>query len=214
MRIFLLEDDETLGFGIKSYLVNDVVISKSLKEAKENFTYDFNLILLDINLPDGTGFDFLRIFNIESTPVIFLTVNDSEEDIVKGLNISDGYITKPFKLPILKAKIESVLRRVDSGEKKLNYKGLILDEKSYRCFLDGEAINLTLKEYEVLKLLLENRGNTLSRDKILEIIWDMDGDFVEDNTLSVTVKRLRKKLKDYGYVVETVRGIGYRFVRD
>lgn len=217
MRIFLLEDDETLGFGIKIYLVNngyDVVISQSLKEAKENFTYDFNLILLDINLPDGTGFDFLKIFNIESTPVIFLTVNDSEEDIVKGLNISDGYITKPFKLPILKAKIESVLRRVDGAEEKLNYKELILDEKNYRCFLDGEDINLTLKEYQVLKLLLENRGNTLSRDKILEIIWDMDGDFVEDNTLSVTVKRLRKKLKDYGYVVETVRGIGYRFVRD
>lgn len=217
MRIFLLEDDETLGFGIKTYLVNngyDVVISQSLKEAKENFTYDFNLILLDVNLPDGTGFDFLKIFNIESTPVIFLTVNDSEEDIVKGLNISDGYITKPFKLPILKAKIESVLRRVDGAEEKLNYKGLILDEKNYRCFLDGEDINLTLKEYQVLKLLLENRGNTLSRDKILEIIWDMDGDFVEDNTLSVTVKRLRKKLKDYGYVVETVRGIGYRFVRD
>ncbi|HLR33836.1 MAG TPA: response regulator transcription factor [Tissierellales bacterium] len=217
MRIFLLEDDETLGFGIKVYLVNngyDVVIGKSLKEAKENFTYDFNLILLDINLPDGTGFDFLRIFNIESTPVIFLTVNDSEEDIVKGLNISDGYITKPFKLPILKAKIESVLRRVDGAEEKLNYRGLILDEKNYRCVLDGEDINLTLKEYEVLKLLLENRGNTLSRDKILEIIWDMDGEFVEDNTLSVTVKRLREKLKDYGYVVETVRGIGYRFVRD
>lgn len=217
MRIFLLEDDETLGFGIKIYLVNngyDVVISQSLKEAKENFTYDFNLILLDINLPDGTGFDFLKIFNIESTPVIFLTVNDSEEDIVKGLNISDGYITKPFKLPILKAKIESVLRRVDGAEEKLNYKELILDEKNYRCFLDGEDINLTLKEYEVLKLFLKNKGNTLSRDKILEIIWDMDGDFVEDNTLSVTVKRLRKKLKDYGYVVETVRGIGYRFVRD
>src|SRR5699024_2091883 len=186
MRIFLLEDDETLGFGIKVYLVNngyDVVIGKSLKEAKENFTYDFNLILLDINLPDGTGFDFLRIFNIESTPVIFLTVNDSEEDIVKGLNISDGYITKPFKLPILKAKIESVLRRVDGAEEKLNYRGLILDEKNYRCVLDGEDINLTIKEYEVVKILLENRGNTLSRDKILEIIWDMDGEFVEDNTL-------------------------------
>lgn len=133
MRIFLLEDDETLGFGIKTYLVNngyDVVISKSLEEAKKNFTYDFNLILLDVNLPDGTGFDFLKIFNIESKPVIFLTVNDSEEDIVKGLNISDGYITKPFKLPILKAKIESVLRRVDGVEEKLNYKGLVLDEKN------------------------------------------------------------------------------------
>lgn len=217
MRIFLLEDDETLGFGIKTYLVNngyDIVISKSLKEAKESFTYDFNLIILDVNLPDGTGFDFLKIFNIESTPVIFLTVNDSEEDIIRGLNVSDGYITKPFKLPILKAKIESILRRVDGIEEKLNYKGLVLDEKNYRCLLDGEDINLTLKEYEVLKLLLENRGSTLSRDKMLEVVWDINGDFVVDNTLSATIKRLRKKLKDYSYVIETTRGIGYRFVRD
>ncbi len=125
MRIFLLEDDETLGFGIKAYLVNngyDVVISKSLKEAKESFTYNFDLILLDINLPDGTGFDFLKIFNIESIPFIFLTVNNSEEDIVKGLNNPEGYMTKPFKLPILKAKIESILRRVDGVEEKLNYR--------------------------------------------------------------------------------------------
>lgn len=217
MRIFLLEDDETLGFGIKTYLVNngyDIVISKSLKEAKESFTYDFNLIILDVNLPDGTGFDFLKIFNIESTPVIFLTVNDSEEDIIRGLNVSDGYITKPFKLPILKAKIESILRRVDGIEEKLNYKGLVLDEKNYRCLLDGEDINLTLKEYEVLKLLLENRGSALSRDKMLEVVWDINGDFVVDNTLSATIKRLRKKLKDYSYVIETIRGIGYRFVRD
>lgn len=217
MKIFLLEDDETLGFGIKTYLNNngyEVIVSKSLAKAKEVFDYKFNLIILDVNLPDGTGFDFLKIFKIESTPILFLTVNDSEEDIVKGLNVSDGYITKPFRLPILKAKIESILRRVDRIEKKLNYEGLVLDEKNYRCLLDGEDINLALKEYEVLKLLLENRGNTLSRDKILEIVWDIDGDFVEDNTLSATVKRLRKKLKDYSYVVETVRGIGYRFVRD
>lgn len=217
MKIFLLEDDETVCFGIKTYLENDnyiVKVSKTIDESKEIFDYNFDLILLDINLPDGTGFDFLKIFNIESIPYIFLTVNDSEEDIVKGLNISDGYMTKPFKLPILKAKIESILRRTDGLEEKLNYKSLVLDEKNYRCLLDGEDINLTLKEYEVLKLLLQNRGNTLSRDKILEIIWDIDGDFIEDNTLSVTVKRLRKKLKEYSYVVETVRGIGYRFVRD
>lgn len=217
MKIFLLEDDGTVSFGIKTYLENNsfqVKVAGTLAEAKEIFDYGVDLILLDVNLPDGTGFDFLQIFNIESIPVVFLTVNDSEEDIVKGLNLSDGYMTKPFKLPILKAKIESVLRRINGAEEKLNYKVLILDEKYFRCLLDGEDINLTLKEYEVLKLLLKNRGNIISRDKILEIVWDQDGDFIEDNTLSVTIKRLRNKLMDYSYVIETVRGIGYRFVRD
>lgn len=217
MKIFLLEDDETVCFGIKTYLENNnyiVKVARTIDESKKIFDYNFDLILLDVNLPDGSGFDFLKIFSIESTPILFLTVNDSEEDIVRGLNISDGYMTKPFKLPILKAKIESILRRVDGVEEKLNYKGLILDEKNYRCILDGEDINLNLKEYEVLKLLLENRGNILSRHKILEVVWDIDGDFVEDNTLSVTVKRIRKKLKDYSYTIETIRGIGYRFVRD
>lgn len=217
MKIFLLEDDETVCFGIKTYLEkNDylVEVANSIKEAKKMFDYNFDLILLDVNLPDGTAFDFLKVFNIESIPFIFLTVNDSEEDIVKGLNISDGYITKPFKLPILKAKIESVLRRVQGTEQKLSYRDLILDEKNYKCLLDGEDINLTLKEFEVLKLLLKNRGTILSREKVLEIVWDMKGEFVEDNTLSVTIKRLRKKLDEYSYTIETVRGIGYRFVRD
>lgn len=217
MKIFLLEDDETVCFGIKTYLEKNgysVKVANSIKEAKKIFDYNFDLILLDINLSDGTSFDFLKIFNIESIPFIFLTVNDSEEDIVKGLNISDGYITKPFKLTILKAKIESVLRRSQGSEQKLSYRALVLDEKNYKCLLEGEDINLTLKEYELIKLLLKNRGNILSREKILEIAWDIEGEFVEDNTLSVTIKRLRKKLNEYSYVIETVRGIGYRFVRD
>lgn len=217
MKIFLLEDDETVCFGIKTYLEKNgysVKVASSIKEAKTTFDYNFDLILLDVNLPDGTSFDFLKIFDIESIPFIFLTVNDSEEDIVKGLNISDGYITKPFKLTILKAKIESVLRRSQGSEQKLSYRALVLDEKNYKCLLEGEDINLTLKEYELIKLLLKNRGNILSRDKILEIVWDIDGDFIEDNTLSVAIKRLRKKLNEYSYAIETVRGIGYRFVRD
>lgn len=217
MKIFLLEDDETVCFGIKTYLEKNgysVKVASSIKEAKKIFDYNFDLILLDINLSDGTSFDFLKIFNIKSIPFIFLTVNDSEEDIVKGLNISDGYITKPFKLTILKAKIDSVLRRSQGSEQKLSYRALVLDEKNYKCLLEGEDINLTLKEYDLIKLLLKNRGNILSREKILEIVWDIEGEFVEDNTLSVTIKRLRKKLNEYSYVIETVRGIGYRFVRD
>lgn len=217
MKIFLLEDDQTLAFGIKTYLERDgytVVHANSLGQAKERFNYNFDFVILDINLPDGTGFDFIELYKPETIPVLFLTVNDSEEDIIRGLNSSDGYITKPFKLSILKAKIESILRRVGRKEEKMNYKGLILDPKSYKTSINGQDINLTLKEFELLKLLLKNRGNVLTRGKILELVWDLNGEFVEDNTLSATVKRLRKKLGDYSYVIQTVRGIGYRFVGD
>ena len=217
MKIFLLEDDETLAFGIKTYLENHgykLVHASNLKEAKEKFNYSFDLLILDVNLPDGSGFDFLDLYNIDKTPAIFLTVNDSEEDIVRGLNLSDGYITKPFKLAILKAKIESILRRVETKDQKLNYKGLVLDEANFRASIEGEDLGLTAKEYQLLSLLMKNRGNTLTRERILESVWDEALNFVEDNTLSATIKRLRKKLGKYSYSIETIRGIGYRFVRD
>ncbi len=217
MKIFLLEDDENLAFGIKTYMENQgysVLTAASLQEAREKFSYDFDIYILDINLPDGSGFDFLDIFSIEESPLLFLTVNDSEEDIIRGLNLGDGYITKPFKLAILQAKIESVLRRVDNRDDNLNYRGLVLNTSNYACLIDARDIGLTRKEYELLELLLRNKGSTLTRSKILEIVWDQEDSFVDDNTLSVTVKRLRKKLGPYSNVIETVRGIGYRFVRD
>lgn len=217
MNIFLLEDDENLGFGIKTYLENygyKVNLARSIKSCEKIFNYNFDLIILDVNLPDGTGFDFLNIYEIRETPVIFLTVNDSEEDIVSGLNLADDYITKPFKLSILKARIESIFRRTRTKDRKLNYKSLVLDPENFQAYIDGQALYLSLKEYELLSFLITNRGRTLTRDKILENIWDLDGNFVEDNTLSATVKRLRKKLARYSYVIETVRGVGYRFVGD
>ncbi len=217
MNIFLLEDDETLGFGIKTYLENwgyKVCLARSLKDSKSKFSYRFDLVILDVNLPDGTGFDFLNIYNLNKTPVIFLTVNDGEEDIIRGLNLSDDYITKPFKLSILKARIESIFRRIHTKDKKLNYKSLVLDTENFEASLNSKPLNLTLKEFQLLNYLLINQGTTLTRDKILGEIWDLTGNFVEDNTLSATVKRLRKKLGNYSHLIETVRGVGYRFAGD
>lgn len=217
MKVFLLEDDENVAFGIKTYLEKKsykIDHFSSIEDGLKGFNRAYGLLILDINLGDGTAYDFLSEIKEVQAPVIFLTVNNSEEEIVRGLNFGDDYITKPFKLSILEARIENILKRTGGGRLCLSYKDLYLDEDNYRAFIGNKDLGLSLKEYQVLNYLMVNRGQVLTRDKLLMEIWDIKGDFVQDNTLSATVKRLRKKLGDYSSSIETLRGIGYRFKKE
>ncbi len=219
-KILLVEDDENISFGIRAALSRkgyECTSCTTIEEAKDLFAPSFQLILLDLNLPDGTGYDFCRWVKEQSqTPIIFLTVRDDVKDITKGLDMgADDYITKPFHVAVLESRIAAVLRRVpdekDVKEKQrtLTCGDICLDQEKMQVYLDGEPVDLTALEYRLLYVMLENKGRTLPRNLILEKLWDAEGNFVNDNTLTVTVKRLRKKLEDTKYIV-TIRGIGYR----
>lgn len=145
------------------------------------------------------------------TPIIFLTVRDSVMDITRGLDMgADDYITKPFHIAVLESRIAAVLRRLPEDRQPVLVCGDIsLDKDKMQGYLNGEPVTLTALEYRLLHILLENKGRTLPRNLILERLWDADGNFVNDNTLTVTMRRLRKKLNDTRHIV-TIRGIGYR----
>ena len=145
------------------------------------------------------------------TPIIFLTVRDSVMDITRGLDMgADDYITKPFHIAVLESRIAAVLRRLPEDRQPVLVCGDIsLDKDKMQGYLNGEPVTLTALEYRLLHILLENNGRTLPRNLILERLWDADGNFVNDNTLTVTMRRLRKKLNDTRHIV-TIRGIGYR----
>ena len=175
-----------------------------------------------MNLPDGTGYDFLNFVKSKSNiPVIFLTVIDEDDEIVKGLNLgADDYITKPFKLSILESRINSVLRRVKrdiSLDDIIFSNDIKLIKSQTKVFTDDAEIFLTGREYRLLEMFMENKNQTLTRGFILEKLWDIEGDFVNDNTLTVTIKRLREKIEDNPSkpkILKTVRGIGYRMEND
>lgn len=213
--ILLVEDDETISFGITAALKRKgcpCIPCASIGEAKKLYTQAISLILLDLNLPDGSGYEFCRwVREQAATPIIFLTVRDDAKDITKGLDMgADDYITKPFHISVLESRIAAVLRRVPQENRTLLTCGNIaLDKEKMQAFLNNEPINLTSAEYRLLTVLMENKGRTLPRGLILDKLWDAEGNFVNDNTLTVTVKRLRKKLADTEHIL-TVRGIGYR----
>lgn len=215
IRILLVEDDDTISFGIASALKRkgyECIIGQSVAEGKERFSNECKLVLLDLNLPDGSGYDFCRWVKSRSdTPIIFLTVRDSVKDITKGLDMgADDYVTKPFHTAVLESRISAVLRRVPEEDGGIISCGsIVLDKEKMQVSLDGEAVDLSALEYRLLHVMIENKGRTLPRNLILDKLWDADGNFVNDNTLTVTVKRLRKKLKDTPHIT-TIRGIGYR----
>lgn len=219
-HIFLLEDDETLGRGITMALTGpetSVVCRTSLSSAREALEEErFDLLILDVNLPDGSGLDLLRQVRAEgdATPVILLTANDLELDEVTGLEAgADDYITKPFSLAVLRARVNAQLRRSTPGASRILTVGPFafnFEQMDFRR--DGRGVELSKTEQKLLRVLLENRGHAVPRATLVDRVWTDGAEFVEENALSVTVKRLRSKLEadptkpEY---LKTVYGIGY-----
>lgn len=219
-HIFLLEDDETLGRGIAMALAGpevSAICRPSLAKARETLAVDqFDLLILDINLPDGSGLDLLRQVRAEgdATPVILLTANDLELDEVTGLEAgADDYITKPFSLAVLRARVNAQLRRgTPQASPPLSVGPFAFDFEQMDFRRDGRLVELSKTEQKLLRVLVENRGRAVPRATLVDRVWTDGAEFVEENALSVTVKRLRSKLEaDPGKpeYLKTVYGIGY-----
>ena len=219
-HIFLLEDDETLGRGITMALTGpetSVVCRTSLSSAREALEEDrFDLLILDVNLPDGSGLDLLRQVRAEgdATPVILLTANDLELDEVTGLEAgADDYVTKPFSLAVLRARVNAQLRRsVPKVSQTLTVGPFAFNFEQMDFRRDGRGVELSKTEQKLLRVLLENRGHAVPRATLVDRVWTDGAEFVEENALSVTVKRLRSKLEadpSKPEYLKTVYGIGY-----
>ena len=214
MTIAMIEDDSTISFAVSTFMKRynvEVVVFDSLEAAKQIDLKDYNLIILDANLPDGSGFDYLKwLREFSDIPVIMLTVKNEDEYVLKGFeNGADEYITKPFSLPVLKARIDNLFRRKGMSNNEIVFNELNLNLSSMTAKLNNDNLELNRQEFAVLELLLENKNVNLIRERIIDTVWEYDLYEVNDNTLTVTVKRLRNKLKDYGKYIKTVRGIGY-----
>lgn len=217
-QILLLEDDITLGNGITLALQSadrKITLCRTLAEAREAAYAQFDLMILDVNLPDGSGLELLRQVRASSNvPVILLTANDMELDIVTGLETgADDYITKPFSLAVLRARVNAQLRRsgdTQTGPVELN--GFCFDFDRLEFRKDGHPVELSKTEQKLLRLLVENRGQTVPRGTLIDRVWSDGAEYVDENALSVAVKRLRDKLEDTPskpQYLKTVYGIGY-----
>ena len=220
--ILIIEDDRHIAEGLQYLLENEgfyvetAYTEEKGREAVENG--DFHLLLLDVTLPDGNGFDFFRWMQTKKEiPVIFLTALDEEKDIVKGFDLgADEYITKPFRPRELISRIRNVIRHagIEPEERKELVIGNVrINREQGVVYKDNKKIELTALEYKVLLLFFENKGRILTRTQILANIWDESENFVNDNTLTVYIKRLREKIEDKPNepkIIKTVRGMGYQ----
>jgi len=221
-KILLVEDDGALGRGICLALNSESVAvthCKDLFRARQALAAaDFDLLILDVNLPDGSGLELLRrVRQAGGLPVILLTANDLETDIVAGLESgADDYITKPFSLAVLRARVNAQLRRTAPARPAVvEVDGFTFDFQRMEYRKDGRSIDLSKTEQRLLRLLVENRGRTLSRETLLDRVWTDGAEYVDENALSVTVKRLRGKLEDdpsKPQYLKTVYGVGYTWV--
>ncbi len=219
-RILIVEDDYAMNDGITFALEKEgysVHSAYSLKEAEKYLKQKMNLILLDVNLPDGDGRDFLKdVLAGQPVPVLLLTARDSEEDMLEGYGAGcDDYITKPFSMSVLIMKIRAVLKRSEGSSRQMYAAdGLIYDFENKTLKKYGTEVSLTALETSLLETFLYNKGIVLTRENLLDKIWDAKERYVEDRTLNVTVRRLRKKIEDNPEKpnhIRTVFGIGYKW---
>ena len=219
-KILIVEDDRTTAVGIEYSLIQEgyqVTIAPDLSSAKSNLQNNtYSLVLLDLNLPDGSGYDLCQMIRAKSdVPIIFLTAVDDEPNIVMGLDLgADDYITKPFRLRELLSRIKAILRRTRRGsEDSITIGNVVIKTSQGKVFKQDEEIILTALEYKLLLTLFSNKNKIFSRDNLLSSIWDVAGNYVNDNTLTVYIKRLREKIEDdpqHPQIIKTVRGLGYR----
>lgn len=222
-KILLLEDDLSLMNGLAFAFRKqgyELDIARTIKEADALWReHDYDLLVLDVSLPDGCGFDFCKkVRQVSKVPIIFLTASDEEVSIIMGLDMGgDDYITKPFKLGVLVSRINALLRRAkdftptDTELQSNGIQVLLLQNQAYK---NGELLDLTASEYKLLRLFMQNPNILLTKDRILDKLWDCEGNFVDNNTLTVYIRRLRMKVEDNPsspQMILTVRGMGYKW---
>ena len=214
-KILLVEDNEMIVKGLvyslsKEGFETNIAYNAQEAESKiESNVYD--IIILDVMLPDGNGFELCKyIKENKDIPIIFLTAKDDEKDVVNGFNLgADDYVIKPFRTMELISRIYNVLRRYNKDKNVIEIGQVRIDLEANRVYVDNKEVEFTALEYKILVLLFTNAGKTVTREKILDKIWDVAGNFVNDNTLTVYVKRIRDKLGKSD-VIKTIKGIGYQ----
>ena len=212
-NILIIEDNQDIAFQMKKYLIKNgygVEIAKSFYEADYMMNIDIDVALLDINLPDKEGQHLIERLKDKDIRVIVTTVKNDEDFIIDALDQgADDYLTKPFSLAILRARIDAVLRTIPINQDKiLSYKDIKIDLNESKVYFKAKPIELTPLEYEILVLFIKNPHRVYTRSQLLEMFWEDRDKFVNDNTLTSTIKRIREKLDKK--VISTVRGIGYR----
>lgn len=224
-KVLLVEDDRAVALAVIYSLKKEgfnIEHAINLKEARNSIKDDIDIILLDLMLPDGDGYELCSEIRESgnNVPIIFMTACDEEANIVTGLDLgADDYVTKPVKIKELVSRMNAVLRRKGNDRKEVEIsvmksENIELDKGAHIVKKDGEDISLTLNEFKLLQMFMENYPNVLTRNLILEKLWDAEGNFIDDNALSVYIKRLREKIekdsKNPNFIV-TVRGVGYKW---
>lgn len=220
-HVLLVDDDTSIVSNLRTFLNQEGFQVTSANSQKETIDlldsgqYHFDLALLDVSLPDGSGFSLCSAIKANSDiPVIFLTASDDEYSVVAGLDLgADDYIPKPFRPRELISRMNSVLRRYHRGSQPLEYHELKADTVRGLVYKNNMELTLSALEYRLLLLFLSNQGIVLTRSRLLDELWDMAGEFVNDNTLTVYIKRLREKIEAdpaHPEYIKTIRGLGYK----